>query len=185
MRAFSAGDSAAFGVLVARHQGTVFKLVRRYAQGPEDAKDLAQRAFLQAFEASTRALPRLLGRQVPFRAWLLRIAINLGKNHVRDARRWRSAPLAVVDLDRAEAPRAVDALERAEAERLTRRAVLELPRRQREVFTLRIDAGLSFAEVAETLGIAEGNAKAHFHHAVKRLREVVHALAPDLNEGGR
>jgi RNA polymerase sigma-70 factor (ECF subfamily) len=54
-----------------------------------------------------------------------------------------------------------------------RRAVLSLPRRQREVFTLRIDGGLSFAEVAAALGITEGNAKTHFHHALKRLKEEV------------
>ena len=40
---------------------------------------------------------------------------------------------------------------------------------------LRIDAGLSFAEVARTLGIAEGNARVHFHHAARRLAEVVRA----------
>ena len=55
--------------------------------------------------------------------------------------------------------------------------MLCLPTRQREVFTLRIDAGLPFAEVAATLGITEGNAKAHFHHAVKRLKEEVAKLS--------
>ena len=68
---------------------------------------------------------------------------------------------------------------RAQAEATTRRAVLRLPRRQREVLTLRIDGGLPFAEVATTLGITEGNAKTHFHYAVKRLREEVKKLSPD------
>ena len=65
---------------------------------------------------------------------------------------------------------------------LTRRAVLRLPRRQREVLTLRIDGGLPFAEVAGTLGISEGNAKTHFHYAVKRLKEEVKKLAPEALE---
>lgn len=174
LRAFSAGDASAFGVLVARYQELVYRVVRRYARSVEDGRDLTQRAFLQALEASTRALPRLAasGHEVPFRAWLLRIAVNLAKNHVRDRGRWHLAP--VESLDAQPSPvGAHEALERAQAEAMTRTAVLELTRRQREVFTLRIDAGLSFAEVAETLGITEGNAKSHFHLAVKRLKEEV------------
>lgn len=170
-RAFSAGDAAAFGQLIKRYQDTVFKVVRRYARSIDDARDLTQRAFLQAFEAAERA------RDVPFKAWVLRIAINLGKNHVRDAGRWLLAPVGAVDTDRPSLAAPHEALERAEEEALTRLAVLSLPTRQREVFTLRIDAGLPFAEVAQTLGITEGNAKAHFHHAVKRLKEEVAKLS--------
>lgn len=176
--AFLTGDKEAFGELVQRHQEHVFRLVRRYAATPDEARDLTQRAFLQAFEAARRTLPRLAGSsgEVPFRAWLLRIAINLGKNQVRDAGRWVKAPLEAVDSVSG-TPSAQDVLERAEAEALTRRAVTALPKRQREVFTLRIDAGLPFAEIAETLGISEGNAKSHFHYAVKRLRDEVNALS--------
>jgi len=177
-REFLAGDGSAFGALVARHQDAVYRLVRRYAHSGDEALDLSQRAFLQAFEAARRTLPRLLREsgEVPFRAWLLRIAINLGKNHVRDASRWMSAPLEAVDREAKGGQSAHDRLERAQAEALARRAVLVLPRRQREVFTLRIDAGLPFSEVAATLGISEGNAKAHFHYAVKRLTSEVRAM---------
>lgn len=170
--AFSAGDTAAFGALVARHQETVFRVVRRYARSADEARDLTQRSFLQALEACERAP---LSAEVPFKAWVLRIAINLGKNHVRDSVK-REALVAGEGL-RPVVALADEALERAQQEALTRRAVLWLPTRQREVFTLRIDAGLPFAEVAATLGITEGNAKAHFHHAVKRLKEEVAKLS--------
>ncbi len=180
MQAFSAGDTAAFGQLIKRHQDTVFRVVRRYARSIEDARDLTQRAFLQAFEAAERALPRLAaeGQEVPFKAWVLRIAVNLGKNHARDAGRWLMTSVTALDLEKSSPPAAHEALELAEEAALTRRAVLALPPRQREVFTLRIDAGLAFAEVASTLGITEGNAKAHFHHAVKRLKEEVAKMTP-------
>ena len=173
VRAFLAGDGDAFGALIARHQGVVFRVVRRYAPRPEDARDLCQRTFLQAFEAAERSLPKLAqDGDVPFRAWLLRIAVNLSKNHLRDASRWPSSPETSIDAERSSAP-ATEAYEKAEQQALVRAAVLALPNRQREVFTLRIDAGLSFAEVGQTLGITEGNAKAHFHHAVQRLKEEV------------
>jgi RNA polymerase sigma-70 factor (ECF subfamily) len=51
--------------------------------------------------------------------------------------------------------------------------VLALPRRQREVLSLRVDGGLPFRDIAETLGITENNAKVQFHHAVKRLKAQV------------
>lgn len=172
VRAFLAGDDRAFGELVRRHQRLVLSLTRRYARDADEAQDLAQRAFLNAFQASRRA-GWLRGRQpFPFRAWLLRIAVNLGRNHVRDARRWPRAPaLAAAELP--VAAQGSESLERAERERAVRAAVLALPRRQREVLTLRIDAELPFREIAEALGITENNAKVTFHHATRRLRAAV------------
>ncbi len=172
VRGFLAGDDEAFGELVRRHERAVLAVVRRYARSADDARDLAQRAFLRAFQAARRS--RWLGHAgaVPFRAWLLRIAVNLGRNHLRDALRWRRAP-AVAAERLPVAPVGTAALERAERERALREAVVALPRRQREVLTLRIDAELSFREIGEVLGITELNARVHFHHAARRLRDVV------------
>jgi len=171
-RAFLAGEPQAFGELVRRHQELVFRVVRRYAASPDESRDLTQRAFLRAFEAARRSLPRL-GRAgpVPFRAWLLRIALNLAKNHLRARRRWTLAPAAALDAIASSAPDATEALARAEEQAQVRSAVLTLPRRQREVLSLRVDGALPFAEVGEALGITEGNAKVHFCLAVKRLKE--------------
>jgi RNA polymerase sigma-70 factor (ECF subfamily) len=172
VEAYLRGDSEAFGLLVRRYDRLVYSLVRRYASTPEDAKDLAQRAFLKSFEASRRVLPRLVSaRPQPFKAWLLRIAVNVGKNHARDARRWAFEPIdGAVEAGGASAQ---ERLEKAEQRARTRAAVLLLPKRQREVFTLRIDGELPFAEIAQTLGITENNAKVHFHHAMKRLQAAV------------
>lgn len=181
-RDFLGGDAAAFGELVRRHQEVVFRLLRRYTRTADDALDLSQKAFLQAFEAARRSLPRLLAgsMEVPFKPWLLRIAVNLAKNHARDASRWPAAPVEALDEKKAPGGTAVDALMRGQREQVTKAAVLRLPRRQREVMTLRIDGGLSFAEVAEALNISEANAKSHFHYAVKRLREEVRRTGHDV-----
>jgi len=184
-RDFLTGDAGAFGELVRRHQEVVFRLLRRYTRTADDALDLSQRAFLQAFEAARRSLPRLQqgAVEIPFRAWLLRIAVNLAKNQARDASKWPAAPVEAIDAEgQSEAAPAHEQLVRLQREALTRQAVLQLPRRQREVLTLRVDGGLSFGEVASTLGITDGNAKTHFHYAVKRLREEIRKLAPDALE---
>lgn len=174
-RAFLAGDEAAFGTLVERYRTLVFSLMRRFAPRPEDAADLAQQAFLRALEASGRVFSRwTLSSPTPFRSWLVRIALNLGKNHARQGHRWRPALLTEVESAAAD-PResAQEALERREREQRLRAAVLALPRRQREVLTLRVDGGLPFKDIADTLGITENNAKVQFHHAVKRLKAEV------------
>jgi RNA polymerase sigma-70 factor, ECF subfamily len=174
LRGYLSGDEAAFEELWRRHHAPVHALARRYARTPEDARDLAQRAFLRAVGAARRALSGQ-GDDFPFRAWVLRIAANLGKNHLRDEARWRRAPVAEVERTADGAAPADELLLRRERERRVKAAVLQLPRRQREVLTLRIDAGLPFAEVARTLGIAEVNARVHFHHAARRLAELVRA----------
>ena len=178
-RAFLAGDEAAFGPLFERHRSLVFSLVRRYASSPEDAADLAQQAFLRALESSRRVFSRWsLSGPMPFRAWLIRIALNLAKNHARQGRRWLRAVEPPETAASGES--AHEALERAERERALRAAILTLPRRQREVLTLRVDAGLGFRDIAASLGITETNAKVNFHHAVKRLRE--HMAEPSQEE---
>ena len=56
------------------------------------------------------------------------------------------------------------------AERLSEE-IGRLARLQREVFLLRAQQGLEYGEIAQGLGISEGSARVHFHHAVKRLKE--------------
>jgi len=173
LAAFLVGDDEAFGALVHRHEGLVLAIVRRYAPTPEDARDLAQRAFLRAFEAARRALRRGPRSAVPFRRWLVRIAVNLAKNHRRDEARFIRAPLEELGEREGRPPAAPEALEAAEREARVRRAVLRLPRRQREVLTLRVDAELSFGEIADALGVTENSARVSFHHALRRLRALV------------
>ncbi len=172
LAAFLVGDDDAFGELVRRHQPLVLSLVRRYARTHEDARDLAQRTFLRAFEAARRTFRRGTRAAVPFRRWLVRIAVNLATNHLRDETRLGRAPLEALGAAEATPAVAPEVHERAERAAQVRAAVLRLPRRQREVLTLRIDAELPFAEIAAALGTTENSAKVTFHHATRRLREL-------------
>jgi len=170
-RDFLAGNEAAFTLLVERHRALIFSLMRRFASRPEDAADLAQQAFLRALEASGRVFSRWKPScPTPFRSWLVRIALNLGKNHARQGARWRPTVLTEVEAAVDPTESAQEVLERRERERRTQAAVLALPPRQREVLTLRVDGAMPFKDIADTLGITENNAKVQFHHAVKRLK---------------
>jgi RNA polymerase sigma-70 factor, ECF subfamily len=172
VRAHLDGDETAFAELVERHQRLVHALVRRYTRTADESADLVQKAFLRAFAAAGRAFPRMrLSEEGAFRAWLLRVAVNVAKNHARDSRRWRLEPVESVEGRAGEAAGPMDRLESEQRRALVRAALVRLTNRQRQVLTLRIDGDLPFAEVANILGITENNAKVHFHHAVRRLRE--------------
>ena len=67
------------------------------------------------------------------------------------------------------------ALDRHQQRALLRQALQELPPRQREVVTLRIDAELSFRDIGETVGTTEATARVNFHHGMKRLRDMMRA----------
>jgi RNA polymerase sigma-70 factor (ECF subfamily) len=174
--AWLVGDDEAFGELVRRHEPLVLALVRRWCATPDDARDLAQRTFLRAFESARRHLVRGEPSAIPFRRWLVRVAINLAKNHVRDETRWTRTPVAELQPDGSSPPPEVLAREQDRVR--LRRAVGALPRRQREVLTLRVDAELPFAEIAAALDITENAAKVAFHHATRRLRELLGAAEP-------
>lgn len=168
--AFLVGDDDAFGELFRRHEGLVLAIVRRYAPTPDDARDLVQRTFLRAFEHARRSLVRGPRSAIPFRRWLVRVAVNLAKNQRRDAARMVRAPLEDADSAAATEPTGPDAILRRERQARLRAAVLRLPRRQREVLTLRLDAELPFADIAGALGVTENAAKVSFHHATRALR---------------
>lgn len=85
-----AGDAEAFGELVCRHVKVVYAVARSFAQNHADADDLSQEAFLRAY----RALRTFRGRS-QFRAWLLRITVNLCLNY---AQRRRPLPGPAGDL---------------------------------------------------------------------------------------
>jgi RNA polymerase sigma-70 factor (ECF subfamily) len=160
--AFRGGDRQAFEALVRRHQGPGWSVAMRFAKDGDAAKDLVQRAFLQA-------LGHVAGLRGAFRPWFLRIVVNLARNHVRDHAKFLDGPAHEPAYEAA----ADEAIDTARRRARVRGAMAQLGERQQEVLQLRVDAQLSFAEVAEALGITENNAKVTYHHAVRRLRELV------------
>lgn len=154
------------------HQRSVFGLALRMARGDEQfARDITQRAFEQAWKGRDS-----FRGDASFKTWLLRIATNLGRNELRRA--WRHREVVPGedgegnDVGRSDST-AFEDLARGEARLALRDALDALPERQREVALLRIYQDLSFAEVGEVIGITANNAKVNFHHAVKRLKELL------------
>jgi RNA polymerase sigma-70 factor (ECF subfamily) len=160
-----AGERDAFGELVRRHERAILGLAVRYVGDGEDARDVAQRAFVQAY----RQLARFRG-EASFRTWLYRIAANLALDALRARGREHRAQAA---LAAEPAPVDADRLGAHEEKARLREAVEGLPPKQRLVVELRVFEDLSFREVAEVVGSSEDAAKVNFHHALKKLRVVL------------
>jgi RNA polymerase sigma-70 factor (ECF subfamily) len=159
---FRAGDAAAFDALVRRYQRPIYWLALRYVGNDADAKDVAQRALVNAF---TRV--RELRQDCAFATWVYRIAANLALNVVRD----RKPQTALVDDVATALVR--EPLVEEEAQRRLRVAVTQLPPQQRLVVELRVFQELPFRQVAEIAECSEDSAKVNFHHALKRLRALM------------
>jgi RNA polymerase sigma-70 factor (ECF subfamily) len=165
---FRDGDRAAFDLLVRRHQKGLWRLVRRYVKSEADAADVTQLAFVRAF----RGLAAFRG-SATVRSWLYRIAINCALSWLRDHRREQPTVLAedaLIDANPAPAQLAAGD-DRAQL----RRAIEQLPPKQKLVLELRVFDDLSFKEVAELADCSENTAKVNFHYAVKRLRDILGA----------
>jgi len=163
---FQSGDRAAFEQIVRRHQRGVWHLVRRYVKRDADASDVTQLVFVRAF----RGLASFRGA-ASVRSWLYRIGINCALSWLRDHRREEPTELADdVLIDANPAPARL--LEGEEGARL-RRAIEQLPPKQKLVLELRVFDDLSFREVAELADCTENTAKVNFHYAVKRLRDIL------------
>jgi RNA polymerase sigma-70 factor, ECF subfamily len=156
------GDQAAFGQLVERHRGRLLRVCFRLLGNVEDAKDVAQDAFLQAYVNLDRF--RVDAR---FSTWLYRIAVNLCLNALR-RRGARSEPLAEALPDPGPTPDRAYA-QRELAHRLDA-ALEQLSPELRLAAVLRDCLGLSYAEIAQVLDIPLGTVKSRLSAARWALR---------------
>lgn len=164
--AWQEGDEQAAAALVERHARALARFLAGAGAPEADLDDLVQETFIRAF----RSVDRFRG-QCRFRTWLLTIGGNVLKDFGRRAARRRVMPLdeAVRDLGGDPHDHAVA----AEAGTLLAEGVKQLPRLQREVFLLRAQQGLEYEEIAVALATTPGAARVHYHHAVRRLKELV------------
>ena len=162
------GDSASFEELVKRTSAETFTLARRLVSDDEDARDVAQEAYLRAY----RSIGKFRG-DAQFSTWLYRITANCASTLLAKRTRHRHEELtddAMVADSRPE----IDPESMAEAELLRDRvsdALHDLPPGLRAVIVLRDVYDLPHEAIAAELGISEAAAKVRLHRARKKLRE--------------
>lgn len=169
------GDDQAFNELMERHQGRVYAHALRLMGNPQDAEEVLQDTFLQAF----RNLGKFEERS-RFSTWIYRIATNEALMRLRKARRKREVFLEDHLGRDGELPRhairefvrsTLDEVEDRERMRILADLLAEMPEDYRVVFTMRDMDGLSNAEVAEVLGISVAAVKSRLHRSRLYLRD--------------
>lgn len=162
-----AGDQRAATALVERHAQPLARFAMTLGARGE-AEELVQDTFVRAFAS----LDSFRGES-SLRTWLFTIERRLFLDRRRAERRRELLPVqdddAVTEFD------ALDGMVADETQARLRGAVARLTPTQREVFALRVTEGLSYREIAETVGTTEGAARVHYHNALRSVKEYLDA----------
>ena len=165
------GDARAFEQLLARHEGTVLRLLRLLGVPSHDREDVAQEVFVRVF----RHLGRFR-RERRFDGWLYRLVVNASHDHHRRAARRRLRETAWdegADPHPTEGDDPAQSLERSDRRHRLERALELLSERERAVFVLCEMQGEETRTVARALGISSVTVRRHLGRARRRLRSAL------------
>ncbi len=172
VRRVQSGDVNAFEDLVAAYEKNVYNLALRMTGSREDAEDMAQEAFLKAYNSI-----RSFRGDSKFSVWLYRIVSNVCLDYLRKRGKRQTVSLSAEDddgeqvqlelADTAQSPETL--LEKKLTRESVRRGLERLPPDARQILLLREIQGLSYEEIGETLGLEPGTVKSRIFRARKRL----------------
>ena len=166
------GDVNAFEGLVKEYEKNVYNLALRMTGDPEDAADMAQDAFIKAYNS----LGSFRGDS-KFSVWLYRIVSNLCLDFLRSRKRRPTVSLSAesdegedMEFDIADESQSPETLlEQKLTREAVRRGLDSLPPEQRQILLLREIQGLSYEEIAQVLELETGTVKSRIFRARKRL----------------
>lgn len=166
------GDTDLFGELVATHQKRIFRMISCFTEDREEAADLTQETFLQAF----RGLPTFRGESTFF-TWLYRIGFNIAVRAALKKRRLcTSVPLdseaseaAMVEQTEAASASPLQFLEEKELLQAIERALESMPEQLRSVLFLRLIEDLSYTAIAEAEAIPVNTVRSRLWRARAQL----------------
>jgi RNA polymerase sigma-70 factor (ECF subfamily) len=169
------GDTVAFGELVRRYEGKIFRLAQHVTQNREDAEDVLQETFMKAYEH----LDQFKGDS-KFYTWIVRIAVNQALMKLRRRKTDKSVSLdETIDTGEDTITREIAAWDEDPEQRFSRdelggildTAIQSLEPPYRSVFVLRDIDELSTEETAEALGLSVPAVKSRLLRARLQLRE--------------
>jgi len=172
------GDGDAFGLLVVRHQDRIYTAVLRFCGDAEDARDIVQRAFLNAW----RRLESFKG-DAAFSTWMYRIAFNESVSFRREGGRRRLAPLTESAPEPADDRRPGDRLDSTEARGQVQQALSLLDPDERKIIILKELDGRSYDEIAEIMEIPKGTVRSRLFRAREVLRDKLRIILKKAEPG--
>jgi RNA polymerase sigma-70 factor (ECF subfamily) len=168
----TAGDLEAFNQLVTRWERPIYALAYRTLGREEDARDVAQEAFMRAY----RGLRGFKG-EAKFSSWLYRITLNLCRDWMRKERRAPivqvpegTDPVDLADAQASPLESVEDLVARREMSDAVSRAMAELPEEQRTAIMMKEYHGLTFQEIADILNCPLSTVKTRLYQGLSVLR---------------
>jgi RNA polymerase sigma-70 factor (ECF subfamily) len=176
IRAAQQGDERAFGELYSAYMHNIYRYILLRVEQVVVAQDLTSEVFLRAIEG----LARYQTREVPFLAWLYRIAHARVIDYYRRARRHGST-VSLEDVEIATAPDLDSDLTHDDQQRMLRAAISTLPPEPQLVIILRFIEGYSLEQTARVLGKSLGAVKMIQRRALQVLRVMLQRqdISPD------
>lgn len=162
-KALAADLNGSFPTVVEQMGGPIYWGLRRMRTDHQEAEDLTQETFIRAYKALCD-YDRERIRSLKLEPWLWTIALNLGRNHLRDQAR-RPTYVELVDAGDPDP-------ELADSQAWDRR-FRRLNQHQRTAVVLRHVVGLGIVEISEATGRPEGTVKADIHRGLARLKAVM------------
>jgi RNA polymerase sigma-70 factor (ECF subfamily) len=177
------GDGMAWEVLVRQHQEPAFRLAYLILGDPAQAEDVAQEAFIRAYQHMDKYDPAR-----PFRPWLLAITANLARNQLRSVGRYLAAVKRLIDgepqrIKKQDPEHLENKISSRWQSRTMWHAIQRLDDKDQQIIYLRYYLELPVAETASVLDIAEGTVKSRLHRALVRLQTIIERDFPALLEG--
>jgi RNA polymerase sigma-70 factor (ECF subfamily) len=155
------GDASAMHFLYVRYVDDVHRYVHSIVRNPHDAEDVTQALFAKLITT----IWRYEEREVPFAAWILRVARNAALDHMRKQRH--------IPCEEVHAPHEHDEQVRVERTHSLRAAFERVPEEQRVVLLMRYIRGMSTREIAASLGKSEGAVHGLHHRGRRTVRRTL------------
>ncbi len=159
----ASGSQEAFGQLYQRTRGAVYAMMLSMLKHAHDAQDLTQDVFVRIWESAGQYQPR--GSPM---AWILTIARNLARMHLRQSGRTGDLSEEEWDAIPAEDPRVT-----VEDRVVLQTALAALGDEERQVVLLHAASGLRHREIAELLDMPTATVLSKYHRALKKMRTLM------------
>lgn len=161
-----AGNTASFAVLIERHKDLVFTIAMNVTRNREDAEEVAQDAFLKAYQKLAT-----FRRESSFQTWLYRIAYNEGITRIRKNKmKWLDLEEQITgNIAEEEVEDNIAGLDGEEQKLVISKILDQLPEVDRVIVTLFYLENHPLKEISEITALGESNVKVRLHRVRKRI----------------
>ena len=176
LSAARAGDGCAYRALVEPHLPALYRVASRMSGCATLAEDVVQETLTIAYQKLGEFRP-----EAPFRSYLMAVAVKRARTLARSERRRlvRESKSSKPQFDASPE----EALSGRRSATLVQDALRTMPEKRRRAVVLRLDAGMSYREIADVMGSSEGSARVLVHMALKELKAVL--ASREIEESGR